>query len=294
MKDDPEHAGRAGSKRRVDRHDDLDAVMEAALDRREAGDLDGAIELLMTAASGDLAHHELAITLAKLLDESGQSARAEPWFRHALKLAPDDLDVITNYGTFLASRGKIAEGLPYLARGRELGRTMMASFSEGELDAIPDLRAFVAGAELNLARAYLELGEPEKSRPLIEPWLTDPERWPIAHDLLADLIEDVGADPDAVAREGLMSGHASPMMVDHLIESHLEHDPPDFAAIEQTLTEANTTLPFDWMGAAPEIEETLAQLRQRFARAVMRGLIEADTYPHLVALSTRPPAEPDD
>jgi len=268
--------------------------MDAALDRREAGDLEGAIELLMGAASDDLADHELAIMLAKLLDEAGHGTRAEPWFRHALKLAPDDLDVITNYGTFLASRGKIADALPYLVRGRELGRTMMASFSDGELDAIPDLRAFVAGAELNLARACLELGDTSRPRSLIEPWLTDPERWPIAHELFADLLDALDADADLVSREALAAGHASPMMVVHLVETLLAEDPADFASIEQILTEANATLAFDWMGAAPEVEEAMALLRQRFAHAVMRGLIEADTYPHLVALSTRPAPETDD
>ena len=70
--------------------------LDHALTLRESGDIEGAITFLFKAVGESLNDRGLVITLAKMLSETGKFERAEHWFRHALKIAPD---VSMRFGT---------------------------------------------------------------------------------------------------------------------------------------------------------------------------------------------------
>lgn len=256
--------------------------LEVALRQRDAGQLEDAIATLMAAASTALGDAELALTLGKLLAETDQLERAEPWFKHALKLTPEDLFVRMGYGTFLAQRGRHADARATLSSVLdELVEAMTVAEAGEDIDTLAALEDLVAATSVNLARSELMGGDIAMARSLVEPWLANPRHWTFAHNVLADLIETQELDAMALAKEGLVSGEVSPYMVCYLLERALDEENPDLVELDRIVGRADTIFAFDWRHAAPEIEHALAAVRQRFGRAVMRGQVEPGALPHL-------------
>jgi len=266
--------------------------LDLALSQREAGHIDLAIETLFAAAGTSLGDAELALTLAKMLAETAQYDRAEPWFRHALKLAPRDLFVRMGYGTFLGQIGRHSEAQATLgAVLDELLESLDIAEVTEDRDTLIALENLIGATSVNLARSALEAGQTPLARELSAPWLAHPDHWTYAHDVLADLIERESLDPRAIAEEGLASGRISPYMVCFLIERALDEDPPDLATIDHIIDRANTIFGvsrthtddhlFDWQHAAPELETALASARKRYGHGVMRGHWRPGEFPHL-------------
>jgi len=251
------------------------SALDQALTMREAGDIDSAITLLFKAVGESLTDRGLVITLAKMLSETGQFDRAEHWFRHALKVAPDDLDVQFGYGTFLAETGRVQEARAHLGGAQTRARALLD-------DGLGDRRLVIA-IELNLARAHFELDDHATARALIAPWLADEDGWGGAHDLFVDLAEKLGVDPIEADEEGLVSGQISPFMVCHRLEQFLEVEPPDLLGFERVVARADAIFDFDWRRCAGQIEDILARGRKAAVHAIMRGAIDADLVPHLLS-----------
>lgn len=269
------------------------SALPTALDQRESGAIEAAIETLLGAAGQSLADANVALTLAKMLAEAGHVHRAAPWFRHALKLAPDDVLVRAGYGAFLGQTGRVAEARAVLGGARaELKAQLAAAGPDGQ-ESLEWLVGFVASTEVNLARAALETGDTAFARQLVAPWLASAEHWPFAHGVFAEIVERDALDPKALAEAGLGSGCVSPYMVCYLLEQLVDAEPVDFTTLERTLARADECLTFDWQHAAPEIEGVLSQSRALFGHAVMRGGVDAALCPALTALATPTPRTPE-
>jgi tetratricopeptide (TPR) repeat protein len=210
--------------------------LDHALTLRESGDIEGAITLLFKAVAESLTDRGLVITLAKMLSESGKFERAEHWFRHALKIAPDDLDVQLGYGTFLAETGRFAEARVRLESAQRRAQAIAPA------DDAYGLRELLVVIECNLARVCLELGDFATTRALVTPWLTDEEGWGQAHDVFVDLAATLGLDPIELDEEGLASGHVSPFMVCHRLEQCLEVEPLDLLGFERVVADLRLRL----------------------------------------------------
>jgi tetratricopeptide (TPR) repeat protein len=265
--------------------------LDVALRQREAGQIELAIETLFAAAATSLGDAELALALAKMLAETAQYERAEPWFRHALKLSPRDLFVRMGHGTFLGQVGRHQQARDTLA---EVLDELLESLDIAEMtedrDTLAALENLIGATSVNLSRSALENGEPALARELTAPWLAHPDHWTYAHDVLADVIEREGLDPHEIAETGLTTGRISPYMVCFLIERALDVVPPDLATIDRIIGRANTIFAparpaFDWQHAAPELESALATARKRYGHGVMRGQWRPDELPHLAATS---------
>ena len=261
-----------------------DTPIGQAVAQREAGDIHGAIATLIAAAADSLADAPLAVTLAQMLAETDQVQRAERWFHHALKLAPDDLHVRMGYGTFLGQTGRVAEAREVLGPVREEVRDLLASAGPKQKRKLEGIQGFIACTEINLARAAFESGDSAAARALVSPWLADAEYWSGAHNVLAEVLERDGLDPTLLAEEGLASGQVSPYMVCHLLEVAVDTEPCDLPALDRLIARADACFAFDWKCAEPELDAVFARARQLFAHAVMRGVVEPATCPHLAAL----------
>ena len=268
--------------------------LEIALRQRDAGQIDDAIATLMAAASSALGDAELALTLAKMLAETDQLDRAEPWFKHALKLAPTDLFVRMGHGTFLAQRGRHTEARAALASVLdELVEAMTAAEASEDIDTLEALEDLVAATAVNLARSEMLGGDVTTARALVQPWLANARHWTFAHNVLADLIEQEGLDAMTLAQEGLVSGEVSPYMICYLLERILDEEPADLVELDRIIGQADIVFAFDWRHAAPELEAALAAVRQRYGHAVMRGLVAPGTLRHLDASAARTAPTPD-
>ncbi len=264
-----------------------------ALRKRTEGNLEGTIKTLVKAAGKALDNARLACTLAKMLSEAGKDEAAERWFLHAMKVAPDDLDVRMGYGTFLGLSGRTAEARTLLAAVHEEVRALLAAADPLDRDRLADLEDFAVAAQINLAHAAFEAGESALARELATPWLSHPEHGSWAHSVLADIVERDRLDPTQLAKEGLATGQVSPHMVCHLLERAVEAEPCDFVALDSIIGRADACFAFDWKHAEPELVAVLAQARQRFLRGVMLRVVEASACPHLAALLA-PAADGDD
>jgi len=145
-------------------HVPTESPIGRALTQRESGDLEGAIETLMAAIGDTLADAQVAVTLAKMLDESGRGEMAVRWFRHAMKIAPDDAIVRMSYGTFLASQGHFDEAHELLEGARRDAHALLAVMATGLVDPDPALEGFLGVTETNLARAAFERGDSARAR----------------------------------------------------------------------------------------------------------------------------------
>jgi|GEM_PF-1958304 len=270
--------------------------IDVALEQRAAGNIDGAIETLLAAASDSLANAEVAVTLGKMLAERGEEDRAEHWLRHAFKLAPDDVIVRLGLGAFLGQTGRIADAMSLLAGVRADARGMLVD-RLADPDELEALTGFIASTELNLAQAALESGDSVMARELAGPWLSDSDWWGAAHAVYAQVLERDGLDPEELAQECLATGQVSPYMVCYLLERLLDVADPlsdpiavsswetcDFLTLDAIVGRADECFDFDWRQAEPELVGVMAHARQTFLQAVMRGRIAPADYPHLAPL----------
>lgn len=257
-----------------------ESAIDHALTLRENGDIESAITFLFKAVGESLMDRGLVITLAKMLSETGKLERAEHWFRHALKIAPDDLDVQLGYGTFLAETGRFAESRVRLEVA--LNRAQELRDDSNGFDG------FVLAVELNLARVCFQLGDTTAARALVTPWLADEDGWFGAHDVFVDVANQLGLDPTELDEEGLASGHVSPYMVCHRLQGCLMAEPPDLLGFERVVARADEIFDFDWRRCADEITGVLAQGRKAAVHAIMRGELAADLVEAMLSQGRAP------
>lgn len=262
-----------------------DEALSRALRQRDAGDLFGAIDVLRAAASADLSDPVLALNLAKMLAESGQVERAETWFRHALKLAPDDLDVRLSYGTFLGQAGHPEAAREHLQGViTDLENALAHASAFGDHDAILEIHRFLGAASVNLGRAALECGDPATAIAFSRDWLQDDEHGDAAKALVADALDSDRLDPHHLAELSLDEGRVTPAIVMVLIDSALAQVPPDLVAVERAATLADDSLPGDWSHDHEPLTRALDTARALIGRAIMRGEHDARDFPTLLAI----------
>jgi len=262
-----------------------DAALHQALTQRDEGDLDGAIETLRAAASLDLGDAQLAVNLAKMLSETGQLDRAEPWFRHALKLAPDDLDLRLAYGTFLGQTGHAPEARDYLLGVmQDLEQALDQASMLGDRDAILEVNRFLGAASVNIGRAALECGDAPMAISFGRGWLDDPECGEAAHALIADALDSDDLDPQRLAELSLEGGRVTPAVVTLLIDTALGRQPPDLIAVERAVAAADEALEEDWQASDEALARVLGMARAQLGRAVMRGGLDANDFPALLSV----------
>ncbi len=262
-----------------------DEALRLALAQRAGGDLGGAIDILWRAVSADLSDATLATNLAKMLTESGQIERAEPWFRHALKLSPDDLDLRLAYGTFLGQRGDTdAARVCLTALMKDLERLLDDATALGDTDAILEIRRFLGVASINLGRAALDSGDAATAIDFARPWLDDAEYHEAAQALIADALDSDALDPHRLAELSLASGRVTPAVVTLLIDTALARVPPDLASIERALAAAQRSLPDGWWRGEEALVRVLGMARAELGRAVMRGGLDPRDFPALLSV----------
>ena len=263
-----------------------DAALQHALALRDEGDLTGAIETLRAAASLDLGDAQLALNLAKMLCEAGQFERAEPWFRHALKLAPDDLDLRLAYGTFLGQTGHAAAARDYLsAVMKDLEQALDQASMLGDRDAILEVNRFLGAASVNIGRAALECGDAAMAISFARGWLDDPECGEAAKALIADALDSDDLDPQRLAELSLEGGRVTPAVVALLIDTALGREPPDLAAVERAVVAADEALDADWQHRDEALVRVLGMARAQLGRAVMRGGLDPQDFPALLSVA---------
>ena len=262
-----------------------DEALRRALRHREGGDLPAAIEILRAAVSADLGEPALAINLAKMLAESGQIERAEPWFRHALKLAPGDLDLRLSYGTFLGQSGNPEAAREHLQGViNDLEGALEHASLFGDRAAMLEIHRFLGAASVNLGRAALECGDPATAIAFSRDWVRDDEHGLAAKELMADALDADNLDPAHLAELSLDEGRVTPAIVTVLIDAALDKEPPDLAAVERAVALADDSLPVDWPHAHEPLERALGAARALLGRAIMRGEHDARDFPTLLAI----------
>lgn len=262
-----------------------DEALRLALRQRDGGDLSGAIEILRAAASGDLSDATLTINLAKMLAEAGQVERAETWFRHALKLAPDDLDLRLSYGTFLGQTGHPEAAREHLQRViSDLEDALAHASAFGDRAAILEIHRFLGAASVNLGRAALECGDPATAIAFSRDWLQHDEHGDAAKALVADALDSERLDPHHLAELSLDEGRVTPAIVTVLIDTALSQAPPDLVAVERAAALADDSLPGDWSHDHEPLTRALDTARALLGRAIMRGEHDAHDFPTLLAI----------
>ena len=128
--------------------------------------------------------HSLAesvyVNLGLAYQEVGNATNAEHQYREALRLVPDNPEVHYNYGRLLLRTGRIAEAEPHLSEAIKLMPDLADAYNclgiirkrqNRRDDAMACFQSAVRydtnhwQAHLNLAQAYLTLGDPKKAIP---------------------------------------------------------------------------------------------------------------------------------
>ena len=244
---------------------------ERAIHQRNAGDLHGAIATLSTASPGPLANAAYATTLAKMLYDVGEVARADRWFRHAFKLAPNDLIVRQGYGTHLSLMDRHEEAHALLSSVAAKIRRCLTGNDWKMRKAILEADGFIASTELNLAAACLDLGDTAGAFEHSAPWLADPDVWPWAHRICEDVQGRQGRDALEFAAWALSSGPASPPMVRDLIEARLAATPCDSGTLYRLVWRAEKVFNdfVGWRQAVPGLDAVMGRAHRQLTRAVM-------------------------
>jgi type IV pilus assembly protein PilF len=92
---------------------------QLGMDYLRQGNLASAEEKLKRALTQDPDLADAHVVLAILYSRKGQDDVADKHFREALSLAPNNPDALNNYGTFLCSRKRIADGEKYFIRAAQ-------------------------------------------------------------------------------------------------------------------------------------------------------------------------------
>jgi tetratricopeptide (TPR) repeat protein len=146
--------------------DDLDALLVCGLAAGAGGDTEHAARLLRHVAAARPTAPHPCCDLTALLRRTGQSARIEPQYRAALRLAPDDAALRYAFADFLHDAGRHAEAIALLSEALALrpdfapARNLLAialAASGDTAAAIDELRDSVA-REPQQAAAWANLG----------------------------------------------------------------------------------------------------------------------------------------
>jgi len=105
----------------------LDAILDAAADAFDAGDLDAVLSLAGRAMALQPRSAEALHFKAAALAEKGELQAADAAYRGACQISPDDLELLLGYADFQISsmgddRERVEAGLSLCDRGRKLAR----------------------------------------------------------------------------------------------------------------------------------------------------------------------------
>lgn len=87
---------------------------------RSAGNLDGATDLIETAAAVDPRNRAAFVTLAQIADTRGLPGKAIRLYREALLLEPNDVSALSGQGEALVQKGAVNLAKDNLAKIRKL------------------------------------------------------------------------------------------------------------------------------------------------------------------------------
>lgn len=151
----------------------------------QRNDLESAREKLERAAEQDPTLAEAHAALGLLYERVGEAERAGSHLQRAARLAPDDPNMLNNYGGFLCRRGERSEGIRYFERAAKNAyyRTPATALTNAGVCArgIPDLEKAEqylrlalqqnpthAEALLQMADLSVEKGEPMQARAFLQ------------------------------------------------------------------------------------------------------------------------------
>ena len=114
------------------------ALVQQAKAARAAGNLDGATDLLETAAAVDPRNRQAFILMASIAQARGLPGRAIRLYREALLLEPNDVDALSGQGEAMVAKGAVERARQNLARVRTLckgacpqAETLAATITKG-------------------------------------------------------------------------------------------------------------------------------------------------------------------
>lgn len=99
------------------------ALLQQAKAARAAGNTDGAIGLLESAAAVDPRNRQAFIVLAEIAERQGLPGKAIRLYREALLLEPNDVEALSGQGQALVTKGAVARAKENLARVKALCKT---------------------------------------------------------------------------------------------------------------------------------------------------------------------------
>jgi type IV pilus assembly protein PilF len=156
------------------------------------GELQLAKDKLDKALTQDPNNPEVHSVRAMLFERMGQPAKADAEYRTALRLAPNDPNVINNYAVYLCQNGRTDEGVKHflLAAKNALYRTPEAAYTNagvclraakpprdeearGDFVKALQLRPDFADAAYQLADLEFQHGELPQSRALLDAYLAN-------------------------------------------------------------------------------------------------------------------------
>ncbi len=154
------------------------------------GDLQLAKDKLDKAVAQDPNNPEVHSVRAMLFERMGQPAKADAEYRTALRLAPNDPNVINNYAVYLCQNGRTDDGVKHfmLAAKNALYRTPEAAYTnagvclraakrdeEARADFVKalQLRPDFSDAAYQLADLEFQHGELPQSRALLDAYLNN-------------------------------------------------------------------------------------------------------------------------
>ena len=143
--------------------------VQLGMNYMQRGDLEGAREKLERALQQDATLPAAHAALGILYERVGDSRRAQEHLQRATRLAPDDPNMLNNYGGFLCRKGEYREGIRHFeqAAANAYYRTPEAALANAGVCArqIPDLEAAedylrrALDVNRNYAEALLQLAD---------------------------------------------------------------------------------------------------------------------------------------
>ncbi len=261
----------------------VERVIERAARLSAMGDCRGAARVLVRAVGDELDNPWLVGAAARALARDGQLRRSERYFRHALKLAPEDWETRIGYATVVGRLGRVAESCAALELIHDQLERVIA---EGEHRFGLAATAWLGSADLALARFELlsgELAEAAKAERRCVRWLMDADGWEEATSVFIDAVEIRDGDVMEEARGLLDSGVTSPGLVALLLHDAVIEQNQPMRGLEVVL-QAVSALAFPWVDTLAELPELLSALDHALRRAVMRGTCAPTTYERFVGL----------
>lgn len=245
---------------------------ECVTEAREAyaaGNVELATRHLYSALAFGLSEAGVLGDLAAMVAELGSEEEAERLFARALANAdPSDLGLRMNYAAFLGQQGRLNEAVGELDRlAQELGDVLAlaSTVSEDAVDEIYEQKGIV---EVNLARAWLEMGETERAKAIVEEWLLSGRHWEMAQDILDAAISAEGGSHLDSAERYMDERRASVGMVAYLAVHRLQEDGSEQSALE-VLEAGVEYLPIEWFLEVDGLFEFVDDMARRARRRRM-------------------------